>query len=281
MGIMWGGMRGAIFGAGIFTLQLGFVMASMAAPLCLDDPNIVDWQEGPHGTVAAVPDGGTLILDNGEMVRLTGIQAPKLSLGRTDMDDWPLAQEARDYLADRVLGKSVQLWQAGAKRDRHNRLLAQVVDAQGNWLQADLVTQGLARTYSFPDNRACIVTLYTHENAARVARRGIWSHQMFKIHAAEQPEGLTGLDGELVLVEGRVLRADKAGSRIYLNFGRVWREDFTVVIGRAAQKLFQEEGQDPLVLENALIRVRGWLETYDGPRVEVTHPEQIEVLATR
>jgi hypothetical protein len=44
-------------------------------------------------------------------------------------------------------------------------------------------------------------------------------------------------------------------------------------------KLFSEEGLDPLKLSNALVRVRGWIDLKDGPRVEITHPEQIEVLA--
>ena len=32
-------------------------------------------------------------------------------------------------------------------------------------------------------------------------------------------------------------------------------------------------------LEGALVRIRGWVDDRDGPRIEVTHPEQIEVLA--
>ena len=43
--------------------------------------------------------------------------------------------------------------------------------------------------------------------------------------------------------------------------------------------LLRKAGLDPLALDNALIRVRGWIESGDGPRIEVTHPEQIEVLA--
>jgi hypothetical protein len=36
-----------------------------------------------------------------------------------------------------------------------------------------------------------------------------------------------------------------------------------------------------LALEGALVRIRGWVDDRDGPRIEITHPEQIEVLATR
>ena len=76
-----------------------------------------------------------------------------------------------------------------------------------------------------------------------------------------------------------MLAADKSGGRVYLNFGRHYKEDFTAVIDARALKLFAAEGLDPLQLGNALVRVRGWIDLRDGPRIEVTHPEQIEVLA--
>ena len=38
---------------------------------------------------------------------------------------------------------------------------------------------------------------------------------------------------------------------------------------------------DPVKLGGALVRVRGWIDDRDGPRVAVTHPEQIEVLAVQ
>ena len=77
-----------------------------------------------------------------------------------------------------------------------------------------------------------------------------------------------------------MLAADKAGAVVYLNFGRHWKEDFTVTIDAEALRLFAAAGIDPLGLEGALVRVRGWIDDRDGPRIEVTHPEQIEVLAT-
>ena len=78
-----------------------------------------------------------------------------------------------------------------------------------------------------------------------------------------------------------MLLADRSGSRVFLNFGRFWKEDFTAVIEGPALRLFEAGGQDPMVLEGALVRIRGWVDDRDGPRIEITHPEQIEVLATR
>jgi hypothetical protein len=82
------------------------------------------------------------------------------------------------------------------------------------------------------------------------------------------------------LVEGRVLQAEETGGRVYLNFGRFWKKDMTAVIEADALRLFKAVELDPARLGGALVRVRGWIENRDGPRITVSHPEQIEVLAT-
>lgn len=242
-------------------------------------------QNGPMGTVIAVPDGSTLILDNDVKVRLIGIQAPKLSKGRDDVTSWPMAEESRLALLGVSLGKTVKLRFGGAKRDRHERVLAQVFiqtdDDNEVWLQEYMLNQGLARVYSFADNRACLDQLYTAEGRARANRLGLWQHSSYAIMDAGQPELFANRAGRYEVVEGRVLNADRVGSRIYLNFGRYWKEDVTVVIERNAQKMFKQVDLDPLTLANAFVRVRGWIDLHDGPRIDVTHPEQIEILAKK
>ena len=111
------------------------------------------------------------------------------------------------------------------------------------------------------------------------AALGIWSDPYYRVRRAAKPADFSSLSGHYELVEGRVLSAGKSGSRVYLNFGRHYKEDFTAVIEARALKLFGEAGLDPLKLGNALVRVRGWIDLKDGPRIEITHPEQIEVLA--
>lgn len=236
----------------------------------------------PSGRVVAISDGDTIDLDTGLTVRLVGIQAPKLPLGREGFETWPLADEARDRIESLVMGKTVTLHYGGETRDRHGRALAHVVVQEGGgslWVQAEMLRSGLARVYSFPDNRSCLDLLYAAEGQGRAERLGIWRDPYYAIRDASAPQTLLEREGGYELVEGRVINADMAGNRVYLNFGRVWREDFTVVIERAGLRVFEAAGIDPLALDNAVIRVRGWIEIDDGPRIEVTHPEQIEVLA--
>lgn len=239
--------------------------------------------DGPQGTVTSVTDGDTVILDTGLVVRLIGIQAPKLPRGNDAFEPWPLAGEARAALEALVVGKKVRLRHGGARLDRHGRNLGQlfVLGEPETWVQRQLVADGLARVYSFPDNRSCIADLTAAEGRARLYRLGIWADPYYAVRRADKPGELAGRAGYYELVEGRVLAAEQAGGRVYLNFGRTWKTDFTVVIDKAALGRFSKDGLDPLRLADALVRVRGWVDAHDGPRIEVTHPEQIEVLASR
>jgi endonuclease YncB( thermonuclease family) len=238
--------------------------------------------DGPGGIVTGVPDGDTVLLDSGARIRLAGIQAPRLPLGRENFVAWPLADDARAALSALVLGKPVLLRYGGARSDRHGRMLGQlfVGGGDGAWVQQEMVDQGMARVYSFPDNRACMLELLAAEGRARTMRTGLWSDPYYAVRRADRPDEIVAHEGRFELVEGRVLDAEATGGRVYLNFGRFWKEDVTAVIDTQALRLFKAVGLDPARLGGALVRVRGWIESRDGPRIAISHPEQIEVLAT-
>ena len=238
----------------------------------------------PGGVVVQVTDGDTVVLDDGRVVRMIGTQAPKLPLGREGFDSWPLAPEAKTALETLLLNKVVQLGYGGERVDRYDRQLAHVfVDTTDGpvWAQQTMVALGLARVYSFPDNRQCLDLLFAAEGRARVSGLGIWRDPYYSVRAADAPGDLLARAGHYELVEGRILLAEERGGRIYLNFGRFWKQDFTAVIEGPARRLFAAAGIDPLVLDGALVRIRGWVDDRDGPRIEITHPEQLEVLAIR
>src|SRR5690606_29730657 len=81
-------------------------------------------EPGPSGRVVSVSDGDTLELDGGLTVRLVGIQAPKLPLGREGFEPWPLADEAKARLEELTMGQTVALHYGPEPRDRHGRALA-------------------------------------------------------------------------------------------------------------------------------------------------------------
>ena len=84
--------------------------------------------------------------------------------------------------------------------------------------------------------------------------------------------------GRFEIVQGTVKDVADKGANFYINFGEDWRTDFTLTIEGKARRLFREMAFDPLLLKGKTIRVRGWLKSFNGPMIAITHPEQIEIL---
>lgn len=235
---------------------------------------------GGRATVTTVVDGDTVLLDTAidgsREVRLVGIQAPKLPLGRKGFRKWPLADDAKAMLEALVLGRVVNLKFGGRRMDRHGRLLAHLYHEDGQWVQGALLAAGMARVYSFPDNRAAVADMLSLEAEARSRGRGIWRYSFYKVRT---PDTLDKLIGTFQLIEGRVVDAATVRGTTYLNFSTDWRSDFTITVKKKVRALFEQTGHAPLTLKGHLIRVRGWLKKRNGPMIEATHPEQIEILS--
>jgi micrococcal nuclease len=225
-------------------------------------------------TVTAVVDGDTVRLNTGAEVRLTGIQAPKLPLGRKGFRPWPLGAEAKTVLTDLSRDRQVRLEYPGQPHDRWGRLLAQMYVGKA-WIQREMLLRGLARVYTFPDNRTHAGALYAAERTARAAGRGIWALDWYRIIVAADTDRHIGT---FQLVEGTVKSTAIVHGRGYLNFGADWRSDFTVSIAPRHLKLFRAARIDIIGIKDRRLRVRGWLVRRNGAMISVTHPEQIEIL---
>ncbi len=243
--------------------------------------------KGEIAEIASVVDGDTVVLKRAigkgnlvsDRIRLVGIQAPKLPLGRKNFKTWPLADESKAALEKLTLGKKVRLSYGGRRMDRHGRLLAHLHLLDGTWLQGKLLASGMARVYSFPDNRAVIAEMLALEKQARQDKKGIWRHPFYRIHQhTTLDKSLGQLKNSFQLVEGRIQDVAKMRKNVFINFGENWRTDFTITLKSRAMRLFDKAAFDPARLKGKTVRVRGWIKSYNGPMIEVTHPEQIEVL---
>lgn len=234
------------------------------------------------GTVRSVPDGRTLLLDDGRRVLLDALDVPSTS---------PQAQTAaQNFLAASATGRAVTL-KGEAAPDRHGRIRAfAYVDAKASdtkdsgakglegSLQHAMLAQGLARVAARAGRVACATELLIRERQAREARLGLWAEPGNAVQRADDPSAVRGLRGQLTLVEGRVLSVRESSGTIYVNFGRRWSEDFTVTVAKRNERTFAAAGLELKRLERTTIRVRGWVEERGGPWIEVTRPEQIEVV---
>lgn len=240
-----------------------------------------DLPPGETATVESVVDGETLKLTDGREVRLLGVKAPRAPLGWKGEDPWPFVAESKAALDRMVSGATVELRFDARREDRHRHVLAQVIierDGTQIWLQEELVARGFARVYALADTRACVGALLAAEREAREARRGLWRSWAYRTQDAGDPKRLGRLTRTYQLVEGTVHAVGEGRKLLYLNFAEDWRNDFTVTIERKSLANFEAAGLDLEALPGKRIRVRGFIEWWNGPMIAATHPEQIEVL---
>jgi hypothetical protein len=75
-----------------------------------------------------------------------------------------------------------------------------------------------------------------------------------------------------------VQRVGESGGRTFLDFGRRYTQDFTIVVPRASQSAFQAAGIDLKAMRGKRVRVRGVLYSFGGPAIEARLPAALEVL---
>ncbi len=245
-------MRAAFFLGAAFLLLAAGADARSPAP---------KFARGGAATLARVIDGNTIALADGRTVRLIGI------------DDLA-GRAALDKL---LAGKTLELRFAENRSDRDSRTLAALY-ANGRWVERTLVARGLARVHGTADNRIGLVQLLAAESSARAARRGLWRRKRYEVRAAADAarDG-----GTWQIVEGTVAHVAFGEGAGFVDLGA--REDGALAlrIGRDAMALCRAAGLDPRTLEGAHLRVRGFIDGTRRPVLDVTFPEQIELLPQR
>jgi micrococcal nuclease len=121
--------------------------------------------------VTAVFDGDTIAVAKLGRVRLLGIDAPEV--GRGFDTAAPFAREARNRLISLLLHRWVHLEMEGTGLDAYRRRLAYVLRDDGMFVNATLVSEGLARV-SARVPLARLEELKRAESDAQRSRRGMW-----------------------------------------------------------------------------------------------------------
>jgi micrococcal nuclease len=142
---------------------------------------VISWGDAAPGqvpgllqkaVVAHVVDGDTVVLANGQKVRLLGIDAPEMEREGKPADF--LAHKAKKFLAELVQGKMVRLEYDRLRYDRYGRTLAYLFLPDGTNVSREMVLQGLAHVYIVPPNMRFREELLGAQREAINAHRGIW-----------------------------------------------------------------------------------------------------------
>jgi endonuclease YncB( thermonuclease family) len=224
------------------------------------------------GRVARVIDGRSFVLDDGREIRLASLEVPAAG-------EAAAGEAARAALAAMLVGQSVELRGTAAPPDRYGRAVAHAFttgEGPKRPVAHAMLAGGHARVGAQVGDPACAAELLSQERVARTAKIGLWSDPQYAIMPAGNLAGLVAGRGRFTVVEGKVLSVRESGGTIYANFGRRWSQALTVTISKRQERIFTGAGINPKALENRRVRVRGWVEVRNGPRIETSRPEQIE-----
>lgn len=148
--------------------------------------------------VAKVIDGDTLLLANGEKVRLLGINTPEVESRYRPGEAG--GEEAKRWLRNAVEGRRVRLQADVTRRDKYRRLLTHVFDETGGHLNLELVGQGLAAADIHPPNLKYADLLVKAQESAERAGKGLWGDPVYAALPVERlsavkPKGWTRIVG--------------------------------------------------------------------------------------
>lgn len=244
-------------------------------------------------TVERAIDGDTLVLTDGQRLRLDAVNAlemmrkpddlakclPSLRTGaRSDYGcDLTLARAAQRELQQLTAGKTVKLLINPSRReDRYGRLLAQVLvtgaDGQEIAVTERLLADGLVHVYPLSGREIGTAELLKIEARARAQKLGIW--QLPDLQPTP-PERAQTRYGHYALIEGTVVSARRTKTAIQLNFGPEYRTDFTVQVDKRDWSKFK--AVDLLGLQGKRVLVRGYLYEDYGPAMRLTNDGQLTV----
>lgn len=231
--------------------------------------------------VARVIDGRSFLLSDDREVRLAAIEAPLPVPGDEDEARVAAALASKRALETLSLHREVRLAVLGASPDRYGRLMAYafIETALGEVLvQRELVAAGHALVSPATPAATCRTYLRNAEREARTRRLGLWGDPYYVVKPATYPADVLAEQGRFALVQGKVTSVRESGGVTYVNFGQRWSDRFTVTILKRNEGIFARAGLAPSALAGRNIEARGWIEERGGPAMEVTRPEQIEII---
>jgi len=125
-----------------------------------------------YALVTDVIDGDTVILEDGESVRLIGINAPEKGMQHYN--------EAKEFLEILVLNQKVRLEKDLTNRDIYGRLLRYVFTSD-IFVNFEMVKNGFANQYDYPPDVKYSSQLKEAEKLAEQKQLGVWEKSCFSL----------------------------------------------------------------------------------------------------
>ena len=178
---------------------------------------------------------------------------------------------------------NVLIYNLTDKPDRYGRRLGQLFlvtpdSPEPFWYQGALLEAGLALFDGQGEQNDCTRAMLAAERLGQKSRAGKWFSSALESKSDDLQE-LKRLGGYFGIVRGRVISVGDRKRTLYLNFGRNWREDFTVIVPKTGKSAYKGSLSFLKNLAGKTIRVRGLLQQAGGPMIRVMQEAQIETEA--
>ena len=136
--------------------------------------SVINTYASDFRTVKRVIDGDTIVLENGERVRLIGVDTPETVHPNKPVQYF--GKEASAFTKNMVEGKKVKLEYDWQRKDRYGRTLAYVYLEDGTHLNAEIIKQGFGFAYTkYPFKN--MDEFKDYEKNTRKAGKGLWADQ--------------------------------------------------------------------------------------------------------
>ncbi|CAA2099446.1 hypothetical protein MBUL_00152 [Methylobacterium bullatum] len=230
--------------------------ARAVAPECVSGPMRQD-------ALAGLGERGEMILASGDRAVLDGIR-------------WPVEDDgaARAWILDHR-HRTLTLVPRG-EIDRWGRMhVDAAVSDEAIDLAGGLIEEGLAYADAGERDTLCRPALLTLESGARAAARGLWRAA---VRDGRDGAALREATGRFIVAQGRVVNVGERPARTYLDFAKRGENGLTVTVSKRTWRRLRERGLNVATLRGRIVRVRGIVEAWRGPTLDIASADMIEVL---
>lgn len=215
--------------------------------------------------IKTIYDGDTVVLEDGQKIRLLGINTPEIAHRGNEADAG--GNEAKSWLIAKLKEGKVRLETDVEKTDSYGRTLGHLFTENNEHINVLLVAAGLAQASIWPPNLKYANELVKAEQQAETAKLGIWQRPEYAAIPVEQltEEGHHGW----TRIVGKIKKINPAKKFVYLEFS----DRFNARIEKDSLSLFPDLNS----YQGKTIEVRGWLNKRgDKFSMLIRHPSAIK-----
>jgi endonuclease YncB( thermonuclease family) len=229
-----------------------------------------------------------LRLADGRALRLVGLDPVGPTPSSPDRDE-----TARKAFEVQLKSTEVSVRFLADRPDRWGRLPAFVFRAgrdTAGGLTGEAIAAGEGRYLVEPGTHVCRDALLAAEATARAGKLGLWGDPYYGIVAVDDRAAFLERSATLIVAEGKLVAVQPGTYRTTLRFAppmaglaeagrrRYGGRMLVATIVPHAMKTFQARKVDLRAMIGHRVRLRGLLDTRFGPQIELTDPDEIEML---